>query len=39
MVLEFTIHIDKFLEMGGMFLTFFGLLWGVSYTLKTARTY
>lgn len=39
MTLEFTIHTAKFLEMGGIFLTFFGVLWGVSYTLKTARSH
>ena len=39
MTLDFTINIELFLEMGGVFLTYFGLVWGVSYTLKIARSY
>lgn len=37
MVLEFTINTSKFLELGGILLTFFGVLWMVSYTLKMVR--
>lgn len=39
MVLDFVIYEDKFLIMGGMFLTYFGLVWGASYALKTARSH
>lgn len=37
MVLDFVIYEEKFLLIGGMFLTYFGLVWGVSYALRTAR--
>lgn len=37
MTLEFTINTDMFLAMGGLYLVFFLVLWGIAHTMKFVR--
>lgn len=37
MEIEFTVNNDLFIELFGIYLVFFALLWTISYTLKFAR--